>query len=121
VSVSSALSITTGVGVPRTVFVDYPLGHTAGKPADEADQVGIVRAGLRALVETSGPGSVTTLLNRWSDDDSWKERAQRPGWSVDGLTAVTTTDEGSDDRAERSDEPQWQTDADRVAWKKTQL
>jgi hypothetical protein len=103
------------------VFVDYPLGHTAGKPTDADDQLGIVRAALSSLADMPGPGRVTTLPNRWSDDDRWKERAQRSGWSVDGLNSVTTTDEGSDDRAERSDAPQWQCDDDRLAWENTQL
>jgi hypothetical protein len=116
VSLSSALSITTGVGVPRTVFVDYPLGRTAGKPDDVDDQYGIVRAAMTTLLMATVPGTVERLPNRWSADDRWKDRAQRSGWSVDGLTPVVASPEGSDDRAERSDRPQWQTDDDRVAW-----
>ncbi len=115
-SLSSALSITTGVGVPRTVFVDYPLGRTAGKPDDVDDQYGIVRAAITTLLTTTIPGAVVRLPNHWSDDDRWKDRAQRTGWSVDGLTPVVASTEGSDDRAERSDQPQWQTESDRLAW-----
>ena len=115
-SLSSALSITTGVGVPRTVFVDYPLGRTAGKPDDIDDQYGIVRAAMATLLTTTAPGAVVRLQNRWSDDDRWKDQAQRTGWSVDGLTPVGASPEGSDDRAERSDQPQWQTESDRLAW-----
>jgi hypothetical protein len=119
VSLSSALSITTGVGVPRTVFVDYPLGRTAGKPNDADDQYGIVTAAITTLLTAVVPGEVVRLPNRWSDDDRWKERAQRSGWSVDGLTPVVASTEGSDDRAERSDQPQWQTQSDRLAWENT--
>ena len=115
-SLSSALSITTGVGVPRTVFVDYPLGRTAGKPDDVDDQNGIVRAAMTTLLTTTTPGAVVRLPNRWSDDDRWKDQAQRTGWSVDGLTPVVASTVGSDDRAERSDQPQWQTESDRLAW-----
>ena len=115
-SLSSALSITTGVGVPRTVFVDYPLGRTAGKPDDVDDQYSIVRAAMTTLLTTAVPGAVVRLPNRWSDDDRWKDRAQRTGWSVDGLTPVVASTVGSDDRAERSDQPQWHTESDRLAW-----
>jgi hypothetical protein len=116
VSLSSALSITTGIGVPRTVFVDYPLGRTAGKPDDVNDQYSIVRAALSELMTATGPGAVVRLPNRWSDDDRWKDRAQRTGWSVDGLTPVEASMDGSDDRADRSDQPQWQAESDRLAW-----
>ena len=115
-SLTSALSITTGVGVPRAVYVDYPLGRTAGKPGDAADQDSIVAAALSALVDMTTAGSVKLLDNQWSSNDDWKARAQRPGWSVDGLHAAPLAAEGSDDRADRSDQPQWQSDADRVAW-----
>ena len=115
-SLSSALSITTGVGVPRTVFVDYPLGRTAGKPDDVDDQYSIVRAAITTLLTTTIPGAVVRLPNHWSDDDRWKDRAQRTGWSVDGLTPVVASTVGSDDRAERSDQPQWQKESDRLAW-----
>ena len=48
-SLTSALSITASVNPPRAVFVDYPLGHTAGKPDDVESQDAIVRAALDQL------------------------------------------------------------------------
>ena len=109
------MSITTGVGAPRAVFVDYPLGRTAGKPFDTADQADIVGHALDALVTMTEPGSVRRLTSRWSNDDAWKDRAQRSGWVVDGLQPSTANPE-ADDRSERSDQPQWQSDDDRIAW-----
>ena len=120
-TLSSALSITTGVGVPRAVFVDYPLGRTSGKPNDPDDQYSIVKAALRALADNDKPGTVRQLTKIWSSDEGWKERAQRPNWNIDGLHAAPVSDGGSDDRAERSDAPQWQTESDRVAWENAQL
>ena len=71
---------------------------------------------MTTLLTATAPGAVVRLPNRWSDDDRWKDRAQRSGWSVDGLTSVEASVEGSDDRADRSDQPQWQTESDRLAW-----
>jgi hypothetical protein len=110
VSLTSALTITTNVGVPRAVYVDYPLGRTAGKPGDRADQRSIIEGALNAFATHTAPGQVTRLPNRWSEDDSWKDRAQRIGWSGDGLHAT----EG-DERKDRSDEPQWHHPADAAA------
>jgi hypothetical protein len=98
------------------LFVDYPLGRTAGKPDDPDNQANIVEAALRVLETASEPGAIVRWPGRWSADESWKVRAQRPGWSVDGLFPVPVSTGGSDDRAERSDEPQWQSGADRLAW-----
>lgn len=116
VVLSSALSITTGVGAPRALFVDYPLGRTAGKPDDPDNQADIVDAALHVLATASEPGVIVRWPSPWSEDESWKVRAQRPGWSVDGLFPVPVSTGGSDDRAERSDEPQWQSEADHLAW-----
>ena len=113
-SLSSALSITHSVGVPRTAYVDYPLGRTAGKADDPADQLSIVRGALRALVELAEPGQTMTLRNLWSADESWKEHAMRPGWTSDGLRPAGGN-AASDDRAGRSNEPQWQLPDDKAA------
>lgn len=110
VSLTSALTITTGVGVPRAVHVDYPLGRTAGKAGDADDQRSIIDGALRAFETHTEPGQVTYLPNEWSEDDTWKDRAQRIGWSGDGLHAT----EG-DERKDRSDEPQWHHEADALA------
>lgn len=97
VSMSSALSITRSVNPPRAVFLDYPLGHTAGKPLDAGLQREIMAASLAAFEELDRPAAVKMLPFRWSDDDEWKQEVMR----------------GGDARTERSAEPVFQSKADR--------
>lgn len=100
VCLSSAYSITASVCPPRAVFVDFPLGHTAGKPGDRALQRHIVIDALSALEGMARPGRIERLPYRWSDDESWK--SQPPVAS-------------GDDRSPRSDQPQYQYPEDQAA------
>jgi hypothetical protein len=97
------------VNPPRAVFVDFPLGHTAGKPHDADLQDAIVEAALEAFETMEKPGSVDRLPFHWADDDAWKNSVMRPQ-SGDG---EGTKDR--DDRSERSGEPQYQSEMDRWA------
>ncbi len=100
---SCALSITRAVGPPRSVFLDYPLGRTTGKPHQPELQRDIVRSALRAFAELTEPGSVCLLSHRWADDEGWKERANRPD---------SRSPSGGDRRAERHATPQYQCFSD---------
>ena len=62
---ASALDIIEAGRPPRATFVDYPLGHTAGKPFDERDQLGILRATLRGFETLTTPGDIQILPNAW--------------------------------------------------------
>ena len=94
---SSALDITRAVNPPRAAFLDYPLGHTTGKPHQAALQQAILKAALQSFQTLRSPGAVHILPFQWSEDDSWQDTAQR----------------GPDDRRPRYDTPQYQNDADR--------
>lgn len=94
---SSALDITRAVNPPRAAFLDYPLGHTTGKPHEPALQRGILSQALEAFTSLTEPGSVKMLPFRWSQDQAWQATAQR----------------GPDDRRPRYDTPQYQTEEDR--------
>ena len=96
-SLTSALSITQSANPPRAVFLDYPLGHTAGPPGDPATQLEVARAAVTAIAELTEPGSVRTLPHEWATD--WKPEARAL----------------NDHRSERYDTPQYQLDADRDA------
>lgn len=100
ICLSSAMSITEAVNPPRAVFVDFPLGHTAGKPRDKPLQRAIMADALDALGSITEPGTIRPLPYRWSDDESWKQTAQRTH---------------GDDRVSRTDEPQYQLPEDRQA------
>lgn len=104
---SSAHSITASVNPPRAVYLDYPLGHTAGRPDDFAEQRHIMIDTLRALETIQVPGTIVPLRYRWSEDDSWKETAMRPRKNKTGNA------EAKDDRVARHAEPQYQLDDDR--------
>lgn len=105
VTLSSAWSITASVNPPRAVFVDFPLGHTAGPRGDTDTQRHILRDALAALTDDLPPGTIRTLPYRWPHGDAWKDAAMRPATGAGHR----------DERTERSDEPQYQYPEDRTA------
>jgi hypothetical protein len=102
---SSARSITAAVNPPRAVFLDFPLGHTAGRAHDKAGQRKIMIDTLSALDSIQAPGTIRDLPYRWLDSDDWKDAVMRPDASG----------EHSDSRTGRDDSPQYQMDSDRAA------
>ena len=97
----SAFDILESGRPPRATFLDYPLGHSSGKPFDREDQLGIVRAALGGLESFKTPGEISTLPNLWDAGGEWRKQ--------DGRS------EGPDTRQPRDETPQFQFDADRVA------
>lgn len=104
---TSAWSITQAVNPPRAAYVDYPLGHTAGKPGDGDDQQLILRSALALLEAAEAPSTIADLGRIWSEDDSWKDRVMRPKPERDG------NGDAADDRVERFATPQYQMESDR--------
>lgn len=94
---SSALDITQSVYPPRAAFLDFPLGHTTGKPDQPELQREILVRALDAFRSIRQPGGIEMLPFRWSDDESWKDEAMA----------------GGDERLPRYDTPQYQNDEDR--------
>jgi D-proline reductase (dithiol) PrdB len=94
---SSALDITRSVNPPRAAFLDFPLGHTTGKPNQPELQRKILADALSSFEAMTVPGSVRALPYRWSDDEGWKDRAFAEG----------------DERKPRHDTPQYQDEEDR--------
>ena len=101
---SSAHSITAAVNPPRAAYLDFPLGHTAGKPNDKALQRRIMIDTLSALDSILVPGTIRELKYTWSDDNAWKDLAMRP----------TSDSAHSDNRIERFADPQYQLPQDEV-------
>ena len=88
ISMTSALDITQSVKPPRSVFVNFPLGHQTGKPHEQELQRSIVRDTFRALETISTPGEIVTLPYAWDGgDDGWEDLEYRPGY----LRAYTRT------------------------------
>jgi hypothetical protein len=97
---ASALDIIHAGRPPRAVFVDYPLGHTTGKPFDADDQYRIMRETIRAFEAISQPSGLVTIDATWSDDDDWKRQAMDPS--------------GGDQRSPRDTTPRYQSEDDRL-------
>lgn len=108
---SSALSITQAVKPPRAVYLDYPLGHTTGKPEDPDNQRDIMQAALMAFENISSSGEIVPLEFSWQADDSWKDKVMRPRQAG----AQNHPSEHQDDRVERWPTPQYQNEADAQA------
>ncbi len=99
--VGSALDIFQSGRPPRATFIDYPLGHTAGKPFDTEDQLGIMRAALGGFETLRTPGEIQALPNRWDESGEWRKQ--------DGRS------DGADTRQPRDETPQFQFPEDREA------
>lgn len=94
---TSAWDITRAVNPPRAAFLDFPLGHTTGKPHEPDLQRKILVEALSSFETMTEPGSIRELPFRWSEDEEWKEKAFAEG----------------DDRTPRHDTPQYQDEEDR--------
>lgn len=86
------------------MYLDFPLGRTAGKPGDVEMQREVMRAALATVRDAKQPGGIVELPYRWADTDDWKDGVMRPGGG----------DEGGheDDRGARHSTPQYQTQED---------
>ena len=105
-SMTSALSITRSVNPPRAAFVDFPLGHTTGKPHDPDGQRSLLLGALEAFETLEEPGGVVGLPPTWDEGDAWKE-------GLAGPQANTGPSAENDERTARSDVPQYQSERDR--------
>lgn len=135
---SSARDITRAAWPPRSVYLDYPLGRTAGKPHEPELNLQILRDTFAAFENLRVPGSMAHLHYRWSDSDRWKDRVFAPSTKAADLpecavpngddSAEAGADAGADsiaetggggdyedDRVERHPTPQYQTDEDAAA------
>ena len=111
-SMSSARDITAAVNPPRAVFLDWPLGHTAGRPQQPVQNAAVMRATLTAFETAATPGTIVDLDVPWADDDDWKDLVMRPRPSS-GSSAASET--AADERIARSPTPQYQTAIDATA------
>lgn len=97
----SALDIVQSVKPPRAAFIDYPLGHTAGKPDNPADQYEVLKGALGLLETVTEPGTIVDMDRNWDDID--------PDWK-----AKTINDDQSDTRGVRDETPRYQYPEDKV-------
>ncbi len=94
------------------MFIDLPLGHTAGAPNDPVGQRQLLTDGLVSGFAITEPGGIVDLPFRWIDDD-WK--AAPLSWSREAQEAGTSGVWAGDTRTTRNPDPQYHDDADRLA------
>jgi len=68
VYVGSARDMMAQVKPPRSVFVNFPLGHQCGKPFDRELQMSIIKDALRVLSTLDEPGAIVDLPYEWGED-----------------------------------------------------
>ncbi len=73
VTYTNARDIAASAGNPRQVFLNYPLGNSAGRPNDPENQRSVLRAGLKLLEDAENPGIIVDLPYTWSDSQEWME------------------------------------------------
>lgn len=65
------------MGVPRTLAVEFPFGHTLGMAGDRDMQLRVIRAALTVLRDAPGPGHIAHFEEPWPGDfDEWRKRWQ---------------------------------------------
>jgi len=109
------------VRTPRAAFVDFPLGHTSGKPFEPELQREIVLAALTMATEPLAPATIRPLGHRWGHD-AWRENPMGGGGGgaagapADGAGSASSgaaaSERRTDSRVERFDTPQYQTEDD---------
>jgi D-proline reductase (dithiol) PrdB len=67
-----ARDIVEGVGVPRFVFSDFPLGNAAGRPRDLASQDATLALALDLLESAPAARTIVQSPIRWSESTQWK-------------------------------------------------
>ena len=77
VSISIAKDLTEAVGVPRAVFVKWPLGHPLGEPGNNAQQRTMIFGALQLLIEAETAGIIRDPGYRWR-----RESYTEPDWGA---------------------------------------
>ena len=78
VVVGSARDIVEEAGVPRFVFVDFPLGNPCGAPGDVEMQRAIMRLALDVVQSSIAPRTTVQAPVRWADD-AWRDAYMEVG------------------------------------------
>ena len=77
VIVGSARDIVEQAGVPRFVFVDYPLGNPMGRPYDVAEQRLVLGLALDLLERAFVARTTVQAPLVWDTTESWRANFMR--------------------------------------------
>ena len=74
--IGSARDIVEECGVPRFLFVDFPLGNPCGKPWDVAMQKALICEAFDLLVNSWQPRTTVQSTFAWkvNENDLWRNR-----------------------------------------------
>jgi D-proline reductase (dithiol) PrdB len=75
VTISIARDLTASVGVPRAIFLRWPLGHPMGEAGNASQQRTVIFAALQQLLAATTPGEIVEPGFRWR-----RERYVEPEW-----------------------------------------
>ncbi|MBX3001952.1 MAG: hypothetical protein KF893_25735 [Caldilineaceae bacterium] len=76
VTISITRDLTEAVGVPRSVFVKWPLGHPLGEANAASQQRTLIYEALHQLVAAQEPGVIHDPGYRWR-----RANYSEPDWS----------------------------------------
>lgn len=96
VVVGSARDIVEEIGVPRFLFVDFPLGYPTGKPGDTDQQRQICGQALDLVEGAWAPRTTVQSDARWGDD-AWRANYM----AVDETTAALLAAAGAGRREDQ--------------------
>lgn len=65
ISITTIRHLTEEVGVPRAVFLRWPMGHAYGEVHNVEQQMTVLKKTLQALVKIKKPGIIVNLPYRW--------------------------------------------------------
>lgn len=65
-----ARDIAALVRMPRAAFLDFPMGHTVGRPGEADEQRRILRAALEAAPGITQAGEIVDLPFQWEASGS---------------------------------------------------
>ena len=103
------------MGAPRALYLDYPLGQTAGRAGDLDEQRQIMEHVCRGFEDMKQPGSIADLPMRWSEDDAWKDVVMRPQNGKNTNPSGDILGLAGDQRTPRHGTPQYQYPEDAIA------
>lgn len=55
------------VGVPRTLAVEFPFGHTLGQPHNQVQQMRVIQQALDVLESADTPGEIVHSAEIWPE------------------------------------------------------
>lgn len=90
-SMSTLYELSRGFKPPRTVFLDFPLGCTAGKPNEPEQQRQILRDALRLAPKFGEPWRIMELPYHFSPDGNrhWEEVVKDMYRKGQGATTIS--------------------------------